>query len=666
MQNCEQIKIDTGAKAQGRWTALGWTFLFVALGCSWLLYSGKDWNWDLINYHFYGPDLLFRDRWRKDFFAASIQSYLNPIAYVPFYLLVKFEVPDLIIGGLLATLQSVNIFFIWRLSRAILPAAASTSIVAVATLLASVAPLFLAEFGSTFNDVLTSILVLWALELTISCQSKPASTVWKTLFSIGLLLGIATGLKLTNMMFVVSLGATVLYVLIKREDARHLTSGIGFLTIGLATGFLVTHGYWSWKLWTEFGSPFFPFFNGIFKAEGYPSVNIRDIRFMGGGALGVLTMPFEMARSEGWIYAESPAPDIRFGFLMVVAFAATLRSILEKLFQKKANAVNQKLLAVAFFFISSYIVWMFISRIGRYAMPLWLLIGPLFVTVAFLRFNKRIVFALSLGLVLMQIGVSELGRLSKWDPVDWSGKWFDFDLPMEITSEAVRLITTDNQTMAAIVPSLNSKSSVTNIVGQYALGFGGDTPPRLKELLSSTDARPLYLMRTISLANNNPNNNDVEHSNFRWANETIAPYGLTINEVPSCIYGALKGKQAIQHRANELQVGYKLLFCKLHRIPLEKQTAAETYTSRFDKIFEFWEKLCPSNFSPRGTNTTIVNGVLARTYFNTSNELYVVNETMYASSARSLEANELPKLNIDMASPENVQCPPMPKRRYLK
>ena len=56
---------------------------------AWTLIAGKDLNWDLLHYHYYDAHALLEWRIRQDYFAASTQSYLNPLGYVPFYLMVS-------------------------------------------------------------------------------------------------------------------------------------------------------------------------------------------------------------------------------------------------------------------------------------------------------------------------------------------------------------------------------------------------------------------------------------------------------------------------------------------------------------------------------------------------------------------------------------------------
>src|SRR5439155_17697892 len=61
-------------------------FALPALLCAaWTVLAGKDVNWDLLNYHYYLPYERLHERLAQDYFAASGQSYLNSIGFLPFY-----------------------------------------------------------------------------------------------------------------------------------------------------------------------------------------------------------------------------------------------------------------------------------------------------------------------------------------------------------------------------------------------------------------------------------------------------------------------------------------------------------------------------------------------------------------------------------------------------
>ena len=62
------------------------------------LARGLDASWDLRNYHFYNPWAWLNNRLYYDYAPAQIQSYLNPLPDLPYYALVRAEVPAPVIA----------------------------------------------------------------------------------------------------------------------------------------------------------------------------------------------------------------------------------------------------------------------------------------------------------------------------------------------------------------------------------------------------------------------------------------------------------------------------------------------------------------------------------------------------------------------------------------
>src|ERR1700691_432488 len=54
---------------------------------------GKDMAWDTLNYHLYAGFSALNDRFAQDYFAAGPLSYLNPLAYIPFYAMIRASLP---------------------------------------------------------------------------------------------------------------------------------------------------------------------------------------------------------------------------------------------------------------------------------------------------------------------------------------------------------------------------------------------------------------------------------------------------------------------------------------------------------------------------------------------------------------------------------------------
>jgi hypothetical protein len=56
-------------------------------GAVYTWFAGEDINWDWRNYHEYGAFALIHGRFHEDVAPAGIHTFLNPLAYLPAYLL---------------------------------------------------------------------------------------------------------------------------------------------------------------------------------------------------------------------------------------------------------------------------------------------------------------------------------------------------------------------------------------------------------------------------------------------------------------------------------------------------------------------------------------------------------------------------------------------------
>ena len=86
------------------------------------------------------------------------------------------------------------------------------------------------------------------------------SGAWKAVAFAGALSGIAAGLKLSNATFAVA-AVTMLAFL----PGRRLR-GVVIYGVASAATFATVAAPWSWRLWSEFGNPLFPFFNHVFAS----------------------------------------------------------------------------------------------------------------------------------------------------------------------------------------------------------------------------------------------------------------------------------------------------------------------------------------------------------------------------------------------------------------
>jgi hypothetical protein len=96
------------------WLAFG---LPAVLCAAWTVHAGKDVNWDQLNYHYYLPFELVAGRLAQDFFAASAQSYLNPLGYLPFYLMVAHGWHSVAVSIVLAAAHSLSIGLLYLVAQ---------------------------------------------------------------------------------------------------------------------------------------------------------------------------------------------------------------------------------------------------------------------------------------------------------------------------------------------------------------------------------------------------------------------------------------------------------------------------------------------------------------------------------------------------------------------
>jgi len=108
---------------------------------------------------------MLNDRTFADVAPAQIQSWVNPVPYIPSYFLIQFASPlvtTIILGGV-AGLNGAVLFPLARGLAAPAGALPSLWLAVAMTACGLTGPMFLSEVGTSFADVTGSILVLAAL-----------------------------------------------------------------------------------------------------------------------------------------------------------------------------------------------------------------------------------------------------------------------------------------------------------------------------------------------------------------------------------------------------------------------------------------------------------------------------------------------------------------------
>jgi hypothetical protein len=304
-------------------TARFWIYLScaaLAVLANYLL--GKEMMWDNLDYHLYAGFSALHDRFGHDYFAAGAQSYLNPYVYAPFYALASTGIPALWVASALAVVQSGILWLTYELAIAVSPSVGSRARIVVgvcAVLLALANPILIDQLGSSFTDITTAEIVLAGWLLLVHALRVPSAP---RVACAGLLLGLASALKLTNSLH--ALSACVLLLFLPVTWRRKARLSLGFIA-AIIVGFAVVAAPWAMRLEQHFGNPFFPLLNNVFRSPQFPAVPVTDSRFVPGSVAEALWRPFAISFPMAFVDDEFSSPDLRYALLLILALAALLR-----------------------------------------------------------------------------------------------------------------------------------------------------------------------------------------------------------------------------------------------------------------------------------------------------------------------------------------------------
>jgi len=413
---------------------------------------GCDLSWDLRNYHYYAPYAFLNGRVGFDLAPAQIQTYLNPLSFVPFYLAVEHLRPiqtGLLFGGLHGISFGI-LFMIAHMLFASARALPRFGIALACAVMGTAGPMFLRQLGTSYNDILIAPLVLAALLLylrsLLAQGSSDRARGKRTLILAGLLMGIAAGLKLVFVVWLVAFAFAV-FAVGHTWTGRFKSTGL-FVIVSLL-GFLVSRGYWMVLLWSKFKSPLFPFYNAIFRSPLYDRHNFIDDRTLPKTLTSALKLPFETS-------------DGRFGVLLGVLLLSAL-VFAGKTMWSHRGARNVSLVSdemaqpetratvfVTIFFVVGLVVWEAQFSIARYVIPLELL-APL-VVVGLLRafITRRGPFILAM--VALGSAVAVLLLPVRVERTQWFDTYFNIEAPRFENPEKVLVILADDAPMSYVIP----------------------------------------------------------------------------------------------------------------------------------------------------------------------------------------------------------------------
>ena len=578
-----------------------------AICAGWTIHAGKDVNWDQLNYHYYLPFELLAGRLGQDFFAAGAQSYLNPVGYLPFYLMVSLGWHSVMVSVALAAAHSLSIALLYVVAWKLfvhLPVRERVTLSCLATALGVATPVFWATVGGSFLDPLLVPAMLAGLLLLLDAQGHPV----RGAALAGTLFGAAAALKYSNAMFMLAAFPLALATP-GLSGARRLLAGLAFAT-GAAVALGILAGPWFALLTREFGNPVFPFMNAWFQSPHAPAVNMISERFALHDLATALAFPFRMVALDRALYAETFAPDIRFAALLAAAAVLALQALRQSAPALGALRGNDWR-AFAFLAIAS-ILWLASSANARYGLIVLLLAG-----VALARLVERVMpagaarVALAL-LLIVQLGMSVTAAPPRWFLAEpWSGRWLPYDVPERALGEPALYLSAEVLPMAVIAPFVHPASSFVNFRGQHSVPTAS---PKLAALIERHRGHVRTLGRDLELVEGRP-----REERLRAHDATFARIGYRV-DAGDCftIPWRRDTDDALSQVANALSVALpsaeplSVVSCALRQTTRDPAEAERE--RRVSILFDRMEASCPGVFRGQTAVTEPLGSGWSRNY----------------------------------------------------
>jgi hypothetical protein len=588
-------------------------------------FLGKDMAWDMLSYHLYAGFSAVNDRFAQDYFAAGPQSYFNPYIYVPLYYLVSTGLSSIEISSALAIVHSVILWLTYELAVSVCRSddrrqRLMFGLCGVA--FALINPVLLQQIGSTFSDITTGELVLagWLL-LALAVRTPSTARV----ICAGLLLGIATGLKLTNALHAISgFAILIMLPLTLRGRFRH---GLAYgMSLGL--GFVVVAAPWSYHLEPQFGNPLFPLMNNVFRSSEFTTEPLRHVRFIPATVTEALWRPFAMVDPVTMVHEELRAPDPRYAVLLILVCAFVCRwlwpsrsssSIQPELSIDAASA--RTLAAIGCGFAVDWVAWLSGSGNSRYFLPMSSVAAVVIVALVFRLFAtqpkaRNYIFAGILGVQGVQLW---MGADYRWNQVPWDDHWINIAMPAKLASEPNLYLTMGAQTNSFIAPYLAPGAGMINFSGGYTLGPEGANGARIEALINRYAPNIRILIRGERLyridERRTPNRTQIDSA--------LGPFGLHVDE-SDCATVTVHGlprdldftMATSQPAVPQLRDTTYLVSCRV--APDNADYSAQMPARRdADLALDHLEDACPALFQPRRLRTEYSGDGGLRRYLNT-------------------------------------------------
>ncbi len=602
-------------------------------------FFGADLSSDTLNYHVYAGFSALNDRFAYDYFAAGPQAYFNPYVYAPLYALMQTKLSALAISTILGLVHCISLWLTFELAVVVCPShVPRTRLIygGCAAGLALLNPIFLQQVGSSYADVTTADLCLSGWLLLASAVLRPSVA---RVVAAGLLLGVATALKLTNAVHAVA-GIVVLAMAPLSWRNRARLGGYYFVSGMLAAA--VAAAPWAYKLYNMFGNPFFPLMNSLFRSPEFTTGPLVNFRFIPGSLAEALWRPFSIVKPVRMVHEELRSPDIRYAALAVLAITASLVSMWQR-WRRTANqptvaldssvAAGSVLVALGAAFAVDWTLWLKASGNGRYFLPMASVAAVLVVALLAQIFSSRpkIRNYLLMALFGSQFIQLALGTDFRWDSrVAWHDRWLDVQVPTKLKMEPNLYLTMGVESNSYLAPYLAKGSGLVNISGQFAFDLDSANGRRTDALIHRYSTHVRLLIEAGSPRDVKP-----------WLQVSRAPlddvlarFGLHVDEsdcetiVAHQMPLSVKVDYSATHTPAEPPRDFRT-YMTCHVLPggIDRRTQ-RNLKKVVDQALDRVEDACPQLFQPKRPYTEMVAKTGTRRYLNTDFIAWVREDTI--------------------------------------
>ena len=397
------------------------------------------------------------------------------------YWLDSVGVPPLFNASIHAAVHALNLVLLFLLTQSLVGADGTgrerLTVVAF-WLLGAIAPVYWHLVGTSYADLLTSVLVLAALWLI--ARAAPGA-----LWGIGVgaaLAGAATAFRVHNAIYVA--GLLFALALSHFPSPRDRLRSLGVFCAATFAGWLLCFAPWAQRVYREFGNPLFPFYNGVFRSPDFPAANLPLASFVPDSLYELVTLPFRMATYTFWVYVEARLPDLRPGLLVASLAACWLLWQFRRSALRVDGTDGQRRLILVFFAVSG-VLWLATSSNGRYGVALFLLGGPVCgVILSWLLPLRHVLLVIAAVLVWQVLLQGMHFPQSRIVSTPWTSRYFDWNLPDRYKREPATFLAFGLQTGSTLAPRVHPASSHVNLVGQYTPNIDSAGSERIRRIIA--------------------------------------------------------------------------------------------------------------------------------------------------------------------------------------